>query len=147
MGVDYSGRGPIVALGDAKITYATPADSGWAYCGSAGALTLDLSGGPDRGRLVYITEGIVPDVHAGETVTAGQAIASFTGSDCLEIGWSSTASSAAPKAAALGQQATGPNEDPGNNRTYCGNSMSQLLASVGAPAGVAEGRPVVGSGC
>jgi hypothetical protein len=147
MGVDYSGHGQIVALGDAKITYATAADSGWAYCGGAGALTLDLTDGPDQGRLVYITEGLTPKVHSGDTVTAGQPIATFTGSDCLEIGWSSTSSGAVPEAAALGQQATGPNEDPGSNRTYCGNSMSQLLASAGAPGGLAEGRPVVGTRC
>jgi hypothetical protein len=146
-GVDYSGHGPIVALGDAKVTYATAADSGWAYCGGAGAITLDLTDGPDRGRPVYITEGISPSVRTGETVAAGQAIATFVGADCLEIGWSSTATGAAPEAAALGQQATGAGVDAGDNRTYCGNNMSQLLASVGAPAGLTKGRPVVGNRC
>jgi hypothetical protein len=147
MGVDYSGHGPIVALGAAKVTYASHNDSGWAYCGAAGAITIELLDGPDQGRLVYIAEGIAPSVGAGHTVSAGETIATFTGSDCIEIGWSASASRAVPEAAVLSQQAQGPNEDPGDNRTFCGNDMSELLASLGAPAGLSEGRPVVGSHC
>jgi hypothetical protein len=147
MGVDYSGRGPIVALGDAKIAYATTDDPGWAYCGAAGAITLQLLDGPDRGRDIYITEGIAPTVAAGQTVTAGQTIADFAGAGCIEIGWSAVPNGVAPEAAALGQQAQGPNEDPGDNLTYCGNSMSRLLASLGAPAGLRNGRSIVGDRC
>jgi hypothetical protein len=147
MGVDYSGRGSIIALGDAKITYATPEDPGWAYCGAAGAVTLQLIDGPDRGRDIYITEGIAPTVPAGVTVTAGQKIAEFAGTGCIEIGWSAIPDGVEPEAAALGQEARGPNEDPGEHRTYCGNSMSELLASLGAPAGLTEGKTIVGDRC
>ncbi|HEY2653179.1 MAG TPA: hypothetical protein VGI50_14730 [Solirubrobacteraceae bacterium] len=147
MGVDYSGRGPILALGDAKITYATTDDPGWAYCGAAGAITLQLVDGPNEGRDIYIAEGIAPTVAAGQTVTAGQTIAEFAGAGCIEIGWSTIPDGVAPEAAALGQQATGLNEDPGDNLTYCGNSMSELLASLGAPPGLSKGRAVVGDRC
>ena len=147
MGVDYSGRGPIVALGDARVTYATTDDPGWAYCGAAGAVTLQLTDGPDEGRDVYIAEGIAPTVAANQTVTAGQTIAEFAGTGCIEIGWSAIADGVAPEAAALGQQAQGPNEDPGENRTYCGNSMSELLPSLGAPPGLTEGKTIVGNRC
>lgn len=147
MGVDYSGRGPILALGDAKITYATTDDPGWAYCGAAGAITLQLVDGPDEGRDIYITEGIAPTVAAGQTVTAGQTLAEFAGAGCIEIGWSTIPDGVTPEAAALGQQAQGPNKDPGNNLTYCGNSMSQLLASLGAPPGQSNGRTIVGDRC
>ncbi len=147
MGVDYSGRGPILALGDGKITYATTNDPGWAYCGAAGAITLQLLDGPDEGRDIYITEGIDPTVAAGSTVSAGQTIADFAGTGCIEIGWSAIPDGVAPKAAALGQEATGPNEDPGEHRTYCGNSMSELLASLGAPPGLTEGKTIVGDQC
>jgi hypothetical protein len=146
MGVDYSGSGAILALGDGRITYATRHDSGWAYCGASGAITLQLTDGPDQGRDIYISEGVAPTVFGG-SVSAGQPIANFTGSDCIEIGWSSTADGVEPQAAVLGQQAQSPGRDPGSNRTYCGNSMSELLASLGAPAGLAEGRPIVGSRC
>jgi hypothetical protein len=147
MGVDYTGHGAIVALGDAKITYATRDDPGWAYCGAAGALTLQLLDGPDQGRDIYMAEGLVPTVAAGRTVAAGQTVATFAGQDCIEIGWSATAGGVEPEAAALGQQAQGAGEDPGANRTFCGNHMSELLASLGAPPGVTGGRPVVGDRC
>jgi hypothetical protein len=147
MGVDYTGHGPIVALGNATVTYAAVRDPGWAYCGAAGAITIKLLDGPDQDRLVYITEGLTPAVRSGQTVTAGQTIATFAGSDCIEIGWSAASGAAAPEAAALGQQAQGANEDPGGHRTYCGNSMSELLASTGAPAGLPERRPVIGTRC
>ena len=147
MGVDYTGRGPIVALGDAKVTYATADDPGWAYCGAAGAVVLQLLDGPDQGRDVYIAEGLAPAVSAGQTVTAGDTVATFGGQGCIEIGWSGIANGVEPKAAALGQQAQGAGEDPGGNRTYCGESMSELLASLGAPAGLSENKPVVGSRC
>ena len=147
MGVDYSGRGPILALGDAKVTYSTAHDPGWAYCGAAGAVTLHLIDGPDEGRDIYITEGIAPTVAAGQTVSAGETIADFAGTGCIEIGWSAVPGAVAPEAAALGQQAQGPNEDPGDNLTYCGNSMSELLASLGVPPGLTEGRTVVGDRC
>ena len=147
MGVDYSGRGPILALGDAKVTYATTDDAGWAYCGAAGAITLQLVDGPDQGRDVYIAEGIAPTVTTGDTVSAGQTIAEFAGAGCIEIGWSAVADGVEPEAAALGQAAKGPNEDPGENRSYCGNSMSEFLASLGAPPGLTGGKPIVGDGC
>jgi hypothetical protein len=147
MGVDYTGHGALVALGDAKITYATSDDPGWAYCGAAGALTLQLLDGPDQGRDIYMAEGLAPTVAAGRTVAAGQTVATFAGQDCIEIGWSATAGGVEPEAAALGQQAKGAGEDPGANRTFCGNSMSELLASLGAPPGVAGSRPVVGGRC
>ena len=147
MGVDYSGRGPILVLGDAKITYAATDDPGWAYCGAAGAVTLQLVDGPDQGRDIYITEGIAPTVAAGHTVSAGQTIADFAGAGCIEIGWSAIADGVEPEAAAFGQAANGPNEDPGENRTYCGTSMSQLLASLGAPPGLTQGKTIVGDRC
>jgi hypothetical protein len=147
MGVDYTGHGAIVALGDAKITYAASDDRGWAYCGAAGALTLQLLDGPDQGRDIYMAEGLTPTVAGGRTVTAGQTVATFAGQDCIEIGWSATASGIEPEAAALGQQAHGAGEDPGANRTFCGNSMSELLASLGASPGLAEGKPVIGDHC
>ena len=147
MGVDYSGHGPILAIGDAKITYATTDDPGWAYCGAAGAVTLQLVDGPDESRDIYVTEGIAPTVTAGQTVAAGQAIADFAGARCIEIGWSAIPDGVAPEAAALEQQAQGPNGDPGDNLTFCGNNMSQLLASLGAPPGQSNGRTIVGDRC
>ena len=49
------------------------------------------------------------------------------------------------RAAQLKQQAqTG---DAGDNRTYCGQAMSDLIQQAGRPADLTEGRPIVGSRC
>ena len=103
--------------------------------------------GQNEGRDIYIAEGIAPTVAAGQTVSAGQPIADFAGTGCIEIGWSAIPDGVAPEAAALGQEAQGPNEDPGEHRTYCGNSMSELLASLGAPPGLTEGKTILGDRC
>ena len=80
-----------------------------------------------------------------DSVTAGQQVATFTSPrGCLEIGFAD-GPAPAPKAAALGQQAQ--RGDAGDNRTYCGQQMSDLLAATGAPAGLPEGRPVTGDHC
>ncbi len=149
MGVDYDGSGEIDAIGDAQIKFAATGIGGGWVCntGENGGVVYELTDGPDHGRYVYVTEDVIPSIQPGATVSAGQQIATFAppgGSGCLETGWAS-GPSPSPEAAVRGQEAqTG---DAGNNRTYCGQQMSDLLVSLGAPAGLTEGRPVVGSGC
>lgn len=149
MGVDYDGQGEIDALGDAHITFAgTGIGGGWT-CNTSenGGVVYRLTDGPDQGRYVYVTEDIIPAVTAGQNVTVGQQIGTFApsgGTGCIEIGFSS-GSAPNPEAAALGQEAKV--GDAGDNRTYCGQQMSDLLVSTGAPAGLAEGRLVVGARC
>ena len=144
MGVDYDGDGPILALGRAQITFAGP-DPGWAGGNSVNYTLLD---GPYAGRSVYVAEAVVPTVSAGSAVPAGAEIATFGhgfSTNSIETGWAAGPGRPVTKAETLGQQAT--IVDPGNNRTWCGNNFSQLLAQLGAPGGLSEGRPVVGSGC
>ena len=145
MGVDYSGTGPIDAIGNATVTYSAPGGVGWGpySCsgGYGGAVTYKLTDGPDTGRYVYVTEGIIPTVTAGQQVRAGQQIATFTG--CIETGWS-TGVGANTMAAALGQACT--SGDAGCASTWCGNNMSQLLHALGAPAGIPQGA-ISGTGC
>ncbi len=150
MGVDYSAPPgePIYALGDGRVTEASNSDSGWAYCGAAGSIDYTLSDGPDAGRNVYVAEGVHVTVRPRQTVTAGQQIATFAGSGCIETGWASGTGSSVlppPEAAVLGQANSG--GDPGQNRSYCGDQFSQLLQQLGAVGGLAEGKPVVGSSC
>jgi hypothetical protein len=148
MGVDYTDvqPEPIGALGAGVVTYSQATDPGWGpfSCseGHSGAVVYRLSDGPDAGRYVYVTEGLIPDVNAGQRVSAAQPIGTFAG--CIEIGWAS-GPSPSPQAAADGQ-ANG-SGDPGENRTFCGQQMSDLIQSLGGPAGLTEGKPVVGSSC
>jgi hypothetical protein len=112
-----------------------------------GGIVYRLTKGPYAGRYVYLTEDVIPAVSTGTSVVVGQRIGTFApagGIGCIEIGFAGR-SGPNPEAAALRQEAkTG---DAGDNRTYCGQQMSDLLASTGAPAGLAEGRPVIGRRC
>jgi hypothetical protein len=148
MGVDYGGSGEIDTLGDARVVYAGTHIGGNWTCSTPenGGIVYQLTDGQYRGDYIYVTEDVTLTVQAGpQILPAGTEIATFTApTGCLEIGWAS-GPSPAPQAAALCQQAgTG---DAGDNRTYCGEQMSELLAATGVPAGQAEGRPVTGSRC
>jgi 3D (Asp-Asp-Asp) domain-containing protein len=147
MGVDYSGTGAIDALGTGVVTCAQPAGTGWGpfSCsgGHGGAVVYRLTGGPDAGRYVYVAEGIIPTVTAGEQVQAGQPVATFTG--CIETGWGQGAGGDGAMAAAVGQACT--SGDAGCRSTWCGWSMSQLIHASGGPSGILQGGGVVGSGC
>ena len=65
MGVDYTASGSIDAVGDGTISYAAQG-TGWGpySCsgGGAGAVVEQLSDGSEKGRWVYIAEGLVPTV-------------------------------------------------------------------------------------
>jgi 3D (Asp-Asp-Asp) domain-containing protein len=146
MGVDYTAGGSIDALGDGIVTYSQAEGAGWGpyACsgGHGGAVVYRLADGPDQGRFVYVTEGIIPTVRAGQQINAGESVATFTG--CIETGWG-TGTGDQPMAAALGQACY--DGDPGCHSTACGYSMSQLIAAAGGPAGVLQPGGVVGSGC
>jgi len=146
MGVDYTASGPIDALGDGIVTYSQAEGAGWGpySCsgGHGGAVVYRLADGPDQGRFVYVTEGIIPTVHVGQQVSAGQPVATFTG--CIETGWG-TGTGDQPMAAALGQACAA--GDAGCHSTWCGLNMSQLIVATGGPAGVLQPGRVVGNGC
>ena len=145
MGVDYADAGadPILALGDATINYAGP-DPGWM---DGDSVNYTLTDGPYAGRYVYVAESVTPTVRTGQQVAAGQEIATFAepDTDGIETSWAAGPGRVVAKASTLDQQSHG--SDPGANRSYCGNQFSALLAQLGAPPGLPEGRPVVGSGC
>jgi Transglycosylase SLT domain len=147
MGVDYSGSGEIDAIGNARVTFAhTGIGGGW-VCSTPenGGVVYQLTDGQYHGAYIYVTEDVIPTVQQGQQVSAGQHIATFTSPHgCLEIGFAN-GPSPAPLAAALGQQAG--SGDAGDNRTYCGQQMSDLLAAAGAPPGLSESKPLSGDRC
>jgi 3D (Asp-Asp-Asp) domain-containing protein len=147
MGVDYTGSGPIVALGDATVTYAQPSNAGWGpySCsgGHGGAVVYQLADGPDRGRYVYLAEGIIPTATDGQQVRAGEQVATFTG--CIEIGWASGNADQPMAEVTVPEQAC-TSGDAGCRSTWCGNNMSQLIETLGGPAGIPQG-PIYGEGC
>ena len=135
MGVDYSGTGPLYAIGDGTIT--STYNSGW----PGGAfIGLHLS----DGRYVYYAEDISPAVQVGDTVKAGQLIGHATGQG-IEVGWAASPGTGQTMAAATGQNQAGLNQgDPGYYPTGYGVSFSKLIHSLGGPAGNIGG-PVQGA--
>ena len=131
-GVDYSGSGILSAIGDGKVTYVGTSGTGW----PGAFVEYQLTGGPDSGRYVYYAESISPaaGLHVGQTVRAGQPIASINGG--IEIGWGSGVGTQ-PAAQADGQWSGG--ADAGNVASADGKSFSALIAQLGGPPGKVEG--------
>jgi hypothetical protein len=131
-GVDYSGSGPLDALGAGTITYVGTANTGW----PGAFIEFRLLNGPDSGRFVYYAESVAPasGLHVGQKVAAGQAIATITGG--IEVGWGANIGTET-YAAANGQWST--SDDSGDVATPSGRSFSALIASLGGPPGIVEG--------
>jgi hypothetical protein len=137
MGADYGGAGPVWALGNGKIT--SVYNSGWP---GGGFIGLQLSDG--SGRYVYYAEDISPAVQVGQTVTAGQLIGHATGGG-IEVGWAAPPGTGQTMAAASGQDKAGLAQgDPGYYPTAYGVNFSNLIRSLGGPAGIVSG-PVQGT--
>ena len=137
MGVDYGGAGPVYALGNGKIT--SVYNPGWP---GGGFIGLQLSDG--SGRYVYYAEDISPAVRVGQTVMAGQLIGHATGGG-IEVGWAAPPGTGQTMAAASGQDKAGLAQgDPGYYPTAYGVNFSNLIRSLGGPAGIVSG-PVQGT--
>jgi LysM repeat protein len=137
MGVDYGGAGPVYALGNGKIT--SVYNPGWP---GGGFIGLQLSDG--SGRYVYYAEDISPAVQVGQTVTAGQLIGHATGGG-IEVGLAAPPGTGQTMAAATGQDKAGLAQgDPGYYPTAYGVNFSNLIRSLGDPAGIVSG-PVQGT--
>ena len=63
-GVDYSGTGPIDALGPGRVTLVSTTDTGWGN--GNGWISYQLTGGAYAGDYIYVAEGITPTVHQGQ---------------------------------------------------------------------------------
>jgi murein DD-endopeptidase MepM/ murein hydrolase activator NlpD len=95
MGVDYSGEGPILAIGRAKVVLASDRLAGPESCWGktcvpppGDMIVYRLLDGPFAGKYIYVVEHITIHVRTGQTVAAGQPIAVLhLGSPNLEMGW------------------------------------------------------------
>ena len=139
LGVDYAGSGPLLALGRGRVTMASNTDSGppscWAIsCWPGGGIVVyRLLDGPFAGKYVYVAEHITVSVTAGQTVSAGQQIATlYAGYPWSEWGW---AAGPGPEALAMTDGNRCPCGDPGGWSTIDGRNMNQLLVRLGAPSG------------
>jgi hypothetical protein len=139
LGVDYAGSGPLLALGRGRVMMASNTDSGppscWAIsCWPGGGIVVyRLLDGPFAGKYVYVAEHIAVSVRAGQTVRAGQQIATlYAGYPWSEWGW---AAGPGPEALAMADGRRCPCSDPGGWSTIDGRNMNHLLVRLGAPSG------------
>jgi hypothetical protein len=139
LGVDYAGSGPLLALGRGLVTTASDTDSGppscWAIsCWPGGGIVVyRLLAGPFAGKYVYVAEHISVSVRAGQTVRAGERIATlYAGYPWSEWGW---AAGPGPEALGMADGHRCPCSDPGGWSTIDGRNMDRLLVQLGAPSG------------
>lgn len=85
-GVDFTGSGPISAIGAGRVI--STGAPGWP---EGGGVLYSLSGGPDRGKDVFVYEGVDAVVRAGQRIRAGQTIANFRPGGSIETGWANAA--------------------------------------------------------
>ena len=146
MGVDFSGSGPVRALGRAKVVLATDRLAGPESCWGktcvpppGDMIVYRLLDGPFVGKYVYVVENITIDVKAGQTVNAGQRLAILhPASPNLEMGWAS-GHGAQTLAAADGHQCAC--TDPGGWSSVEGRNFDALLVWLGAPGGYVTTAP------
>jgi hypothetical protein len=121
-GVDYSGSGPIDALGPGRVVLVSSTDSGWGN--GDGWVSYQLTGGSYAGDYVYVAEGITPTVRQGQPIAGGQPIGTFNGHS-IEIGF----------ALGQGDLALAHSVYHEGADTAAGRAMDALLVSLGAPGG------------
>ncbi len=80
-GVDFTGSGAIVAIGNAKVLQVGA--PGWP---EEGGVLYQLLDGPLQGETIFVYEGVDATVQPGQTVKAGEQIATFRPGGSIEIG-------------------------------------------------------------
>jgi hypothetical protein len=137
-GVDYAGSGTLGAIGPGVVTEVVKTGSGWE---GGGYVEYRLTAGPYAGHSVYYAEGVTPTVTVGQTLTPGQPVATIIPNfpSGMELGFAAGTANQTAYAAAQGG---GYSE---NALTAAGQAFSNLVASLGGPAGLTEGRRVTGT--
>ena len=127
-GVDFSGSGPVYALGAAVITSAAKGPTGWP---GGGWITYQLTDGPGAGLMVYVAEDVTPAVQVGQQVSPSTVIGYMVaGPDGIETGWAQptglSAESQLPEAGGISGLGPFP--------TRVGANFDELLQALGVPA-------------
>lgn len=138
MGADFSGTGPVYAIGAGVVTEAMMTNSGWP---GGGWITYQLTDGPAVGEVVFLAEDVVPTVQVGQKVTPQTEIGHMTGGgDGIETGWamldSASSESEMPEAGGI--------DGGGPFPTAIGINFDNLLRALGVPAAPNYGPPLSG---
>ncbi len=123
-GVDFSGTGPIYAIGDATINGIFP---NW-YKGEP-YLAYTLNDGPAKGMEVYVAECITPEVQQGQTVDSNTVIAQMVNcGNGIETGWGNPSILGDSMAVSCWDKVS----------SSFGVNFSQFLQSLGGPGGISQ---------
>jgi murein DD-endopeptidase MepM/ murein hydrolase activator NlpD len=136
-GVDFSGLGPVYALGDGIVINASADYPGW----EGGWIAYQLTDGPEAGLVVYLAEDVIPTVQAGQRVTPSTVIGNmYEGGGGIETGWAQAngqnAESQTPEAGGIGGAGPFP--------TTIGLNFDELLISLGVSPAPNRGDPPSG---
>jgi murein DD-endopeptidase MepM/ murein hydrolase activator NlpD len=123
-GVDFTGSGPIAAVGDAEILKVGA--PGWP---EGGGVLYRLLGGERAGQIIFVYEGVEPTVRAGQHVSAGEQIATFVPGGSIEMGF----------ADASGVPLSHDEYEEGME-TESGKEMAVFLSSIGGANGLSLGQ-------
>jgi murein DD-endopeptidase MepM/ murein hydrolase activator NlpD len=119
-GVDFTGTGPIAAVGDAEIL-ATGA-LGWP---EGGGVLYKLLSGSRAGQIIFVYEGVAATVHVGQHVSAGDQIATFVPGGSIEMGFADA--SGVPLSHSEYSEGV---------ETQWGREMASFLTSIGGASGL-----------
>jgi hypothetical protein len=123
-GVDFSGSGPVYALGNGVVTNAMADNPGW----DGGWITYQLTSGEDEGLMVYVAEDITPTVQVGQQVTSSTVVGNmFEGGEGIEMGWAQPTGANAESQLSVAGGIGGAGPFP----TMIGLNMDELLISLG----------------
>jgi murein DD-endopeptidase MepM/ murein hydrolase activator NlpD len=119
-GVDFTGTGPIAAVGDAVIL-ATGAP-GWP---EGGGVLYKLLNGQRAGQVIFVYEGVQATVRPGQHVSAGEQIATFVPGGSIEMGFADASGTPLSHS-----------EYTEGKETVWGREMASFLASIGGASGL-----------
>jgi len=122
-GVDFTGTGPIAAVGDAVILQTGA--PGWP---EGGGVLYKLLNGPQAGQVIFVFEGVQATVRPGQRVSAGDQIATFVSGGSIEMGFADA--NGVPLSHA---------EYTEGVETVWGRRMASFLTGIGGPSVLTPG--------
>jgi murein DD-endopeptidase MepM/ murein hydrolase activator NlpD len=122
-GVDFTGTGPIAAVGDAKVL--SVGAPGWP---EGGGVLYELLDGQRAGQVIFVYEGVQATVRPGQHVSAGEQIATFVPGGSIEMGFADA--NGVPLS--HGEYVEG-------KATVWGREMASFLSKIGGASGLAPG--------
>lgn len=132
-GVDYSGDGPVYAIGNGTVTVALATNSGWPGPGCDGCgsyVAYLLKDGPAAGKAVYVSENCTLQVRNRQEVTADTVLCMMhNASPNIELGWSKDDRQEAQAHEVYVKVKNG-------TATAFGVNFDAFMQKLGAPAGI-----------